>query len=719
MNDGSPTDPWACPSYDEAFDRDGRPRPAYAALARKLGWDPLHPPGVVVHHLSGQPLGDDHRMIPVPLAMDDLEYRSKLQAGIAQRAQALQMFYADVVLGDGRFLRSGTALTRTLLDEILASEHTSLAELQYHWNGHGHDDIRFVYGPDLARAPNGQWVVLEDNVGCVGGCADSFYVFDAYSKATGLAPRPLLDADLNVAISRWLESLHLSSDDPGVIAMLSDRDYLDNHLPLVFKEDARRERLVQHIGIRIATDDDLDHLCKQSAAGSPQLKALINVGVPSTKQWTLMLTVAFAQLRVPILNAPGTSILGNKALLPFVTEMVEFYCQKDAILQNPPTMLLRDGQLPEKPEEWVVKTAAGCQGSGVYLLRFQGPDDLAALRKRLEGSWPTGAAIAQRHIELSHLWMIGPRGIRTYRVEVRPLAYVLGWHDIFSGEQGLGKLATGEQPGSLNNIAHGGSYVPIIRQPYPDERETDSRKDRLQGSISMKEGSVSMKVTEKNFTKQVLEADVPVLVAFRANWCEASKQLAPVIDGVMNAYKGRAHVVTVDIGDDDPRVNKVCQRYKVNRLPAVLLFNEGRMKDLMGGMPSQSDLTQMIDRQIQPVRDVGEHNFRQEVLESKVPVLVHFHSKSCDQSQALIPLTEALAGRFQKRAKVVRVELDAFNAALCARYGAVRFPMIGAFQDGEMRDSIMGAGSEQVSAEDGSLRKGEDHVANMLEPLCW
>jgi uncharacterized circularly permuted ATP-grasp superfamily protein len=171
---------------------------------------------------------------------------------------------------------------------------------------------------------------------------------------------------------------------------------------------------------------------------------------------------------VPILNAPGTTILGNKALLPFVSEMIQFYCRENAILQGPPAMLLRDGLLPTDLDNWVVKKATGCQGLGVFILRAQAPDSLDAIRTLIRKSWPTEAAVAQRHFELSRLWTAGPRGAQTYLVEVRALAYVLGWQDVFAGERSLGKLVPSNNPGSLNNITCGGSYVPIIREFVAD-----------------------------------------------------------------------------------------------------------------------------------------------------------------------------------------------------------------------------------------------------------
>lgn len=458
---------WNGTPYEEAFDDSGRHRPAYAALDRRLGWDPLRPPAAVIESLSGQPLGDDHQLLPVPLALADGEHRYEIQTGVAQRARALQMFFADVFLGEGRYLRSGTALTASLLNEILGSVGASLEQLRQWWSGHDPEAICFVYGPDLVREPGGRWVVLEDNVGCVGGCADSYFVLEAYKRATGLSPGTSFPPDLSRAVRLWLETLGLAPEDPGVLAMLSDGDALDAYLPTRFEEDDRRIQLVQQLGVQVVDDAEFERLCRGSGLGS-RLKAVVNIGVPSIRTWWLIRDVAFDQLHVPLLNSPGTILLGHKAFLPFVGEMISFYCREDPILRVPPTSLLRDGLLPADLDNWIVKMATGCQGIGVFILRAQPPDRLDAIRSLIRGSWPARAAVAQRHVELSRLRIGGPAGGNTYLVELRALAYVLGWQHVFTAEQSIAKLVPSGSRARLNNVTCGGSYVPVVRELVAD-----------------------------------------------------------------------------------------------------------------------------------------------------------------------------------------------------------------------------------------------------------
>jgi len=464
---------WNALPYDEAFDESGCHRPAYAALARRLGWNPLCPPPAVVESLRGRPLGDDHQLLPVPLALADEEYRYEIQRGVAQRARALQMFFADVFLGEGRYLRSGTALTASLLDEILSSVGATLEQLRKWWSGHGREAICFVYGPDLVREPGGRWVVLEDNVGCVGGCADSYYVLEAYKRATGLSPGASFPPDLSRAVRLWLEGLRLAPGDPGVLAMLSDGNALDAYLPARFEEDDRRIQLVQQLGIQVMDDAEFERLCQGPELNS-RLKVVVNIGVPSMRTWWLIRDVAFDQLHVPLLNSPGTILLGHKAFLPFVGEMISFYCREDPILQVPPTSLLRDGLLPTDLDNWVVKMATGCQGTGVFILGSQPLHRLDEIRSLIRDSWPARAAVAQRYVEPSRLRIGGPSG-RTYLVELRAIAYVLGWQRVFSAEQSIGKLLRSGSRGGLNNTFCDGSYVPVIRESAADRSWVDER----------------------------------------------------------------------------------------------------------------------------------------------------------------------------------------------------------------------------------------------------
>lgn len=439
--------------FDEAFNEDGTLRRPYASLWQCSGQDPLRPTVPVAEQLRDRPFGDDARVFPVPVVLDDAEYRSVIQAGVRQRALALQQFFDDMVLGDQQVLTAGTGLDRDLLDEILAAVGTSLPWLRNIWPGHGRDAIQFVYGPDLVRGPDGRWMVLEDNIGCVGGSADAFFVADRYRTASGMPSCPVCqpEPDLAVAIRRWIQRLRRPQS--GVAAVLGCDTAICGQGSSWLDENARRRLILDQLAIPVIDRD----LLKGQEAATPT--TLVNFGVDES--WAEV----FSRPGIAMFNAPGTGVMGAKALLPYIDDIVRYYMRDEPILATPPTRLLADGVLPADSENWVVKTSAGCQGSEVFVLGWQSRDQLRVIQELVHNNWTGAAAVAQRYVEPSRLTPAGWNSWDGYRVEIRPVTYVLGWQAVYVSEHATGKVVSVYDPRRLNNISQGACYAPVLRQP--------------------------------------------------------------------------------------------------------------------------------------------------------------------------------------------------------------------------------------------------------------
>jgi uncharacterized circularly permuted ATP-grasp superfamily protein len=450
-------------AYDEAFAESGQLRPTYAALRQRWGWDPLRPPLWVAEQLRDSPLGDDTRILPLPWAIDDTEFDTVIRPGIAQRARALQMFFADAILGPGRFLDS-SPLTEDLFDEILASEGRSYDRMRRQWASHGLEEIRFVYGPDLVRDPDGRWTILEDNVGCVGGSADSFFVSDAFARAAGLSsfPEDPRTSDLSIALDRWLSRVGQACVDDGAIAIMGCESGEASPRSIRLRENARRQAIIEALGIQIWDGRELDQLWRDDYPDQGP-GAVINFAGDSAGERALLHEVGFGRLHVPLLNAPGTGSLGNKALLPYVDDMIRFFCAEEPILTTATTRILRDDFLPDDLSRWVVKLAAGSQGTGVFVLGTKSQEQLTTIWTLLSRSWPDSGAVAQVYVEPSRLSPTGPGSWDAYRLELRSIAYVLGWKDVHVSDQPVGKAVAHFDLDRLNNISRGACYVAVIR----------------------------------------------------------------------------------------------------------------------------------------------------------------------------------------------------------------------------------------------------------------
>lgn len=100
--------------------------------------------------------------------------------------------------------------------------------------------------------------------------------------------------------------------------------------------------------------------------------------------------------------------------------------------------------------------------------------------------------------------------------------------------------------------------------------------------------------TTKTFMTDVVEASksVPVIVDFWAPWCGPCKTLGPSLEKVVREARGKVRLVKVDI-DKSP---EVASQFRVQSIPAVFAFVDGRPVDgFMGAVP-ESQIRQFIDR---------------------------------------------------------------------------------------------------------------------------
>ena len=87
---------------------------------------------------------------------------------------------------------------------------------------------------------------------------------------------------------------------------------------------------------------------------------------------------------------------------------------------------------------------------------------------------------------------------------------------------------------------------------------------------------------------------------------------------------------------------------------------------------------------------VSDANFDSEVIKSDIPVLVDFWAPWCGPCIAIGPVLEELAGEFQGRVKIAKMNVDE-NANIPAEYGVRSIPFLVMFKGGEVVESVVGA----------------------------
>jgi thioredoxin len=70
---------------------------------------------------------------------------------------------------------------------------------------------------------------------------------------------------------------------------------------------------------------------------------------------------------------------------------------------------------------------------------------------------------------------------------------------------------------------------------------------------------------------QLIDHDVPVLVDFKADWCQPCKMMAPILKQVKQNFKDQIKIIKIDI-DQNPTI---AQKYAVKGVPTLILFKKG------------------------------------------------------------------------------------------------------------------------------------------------
>jgi len=105
-------------------------------------------------------------------------------------------------------------------------------------------------------------------------------------------------------------------------------------------------------------------------------------------------------------------------------------------------------------------------------------------------------------------------------------------------------------------------------------------------------------VSDESFAHEVLQADVPVLIDYWAEWCGPCKMIAPILDELAEEYGARIKVAKLNI-DDNPETPP---KYGIRGIPTLMIFKDGNVEATKVGAVSKSQLTDFVENTISNAR---------------------------------------------------------------------------------------------------------------------
>lgn len=93
-------------------------------------------------------------------------------------------------------------------------------------------------------------------------------------------------------------------------------------------------------------------------------------------------------------------------------------------------------------------------------------------------------------------------------------------------------------------------------------------------------------IKEAEFDAQVLQSKLPVVVDFYAPWCGPCRKLSPMLDEMAGPLADKIKFVKINL-DEAPQL---AQRYKIEAVPTLMFFQDGKVIDTVVGLPSEEQL---------------------------------------------------------------------------------------------------------------------------------
>ena len=87
---------------------------------------------------------------------------------------------------------------------------------------------------------------------------------------------------------------------------------------------------------------------------------------------------------------------------------------------------------------------------------------------------------------------------------------------------------------------------------------------------------------------------------------------------------------------------------------------------------------------------LNSQNFEQDVLKSKIPVLVDFSADWCGPCKMMAPVIDELADMYEGEMKVGKINVDQ-SPDIAQKYNVMSIPMFAFFKNGEVVETAVGA----------------------------
>jgi thioredoxin 1 len=94
-----------------------------------------------------------------------------------------------------------------------------------------------------------------------------------------------------------------------------------------------------------------------------------------------------------------------------------------------------------------------------------------------------------------------------------------------------------------------------------------------------------LEVTDETFDTEIVNADIPAMVDFWAEWCGPCRMVGPVVEELAKEYDGKVKIAKMDVDSN----RQTPARFGIRNIPTLILFKGGEVaQTIIGAQPKSS-----------------------------------------------------------------------------------------------------------------------------------
>ncbi len=103
-----------------------------------------------------------------------------------------------------------------------------------------------------------------------------------------------------------------------------------------------------------------------------------------------------------------------------------------------------------------------------------------------------------------------------------------------------------------------------------------------------------LEITKNNFTDEVMNSDMPVLLDFWATWCGPCRMISPIVKELAEEYSGKLKVGKVNVDEEA----ELASTFGITSIPTIVLIKNGKTVNSSIGFMTKDQLVKMINNEI-------------------------------------------------------------------------------------------------------------------------